>query len=82
MKAAGYIIYPEKLTVVDSFRIGCIGRMDGQVMRDVVAAVQGMLSARWESIARRRQNLPLKNVKSWPVKVGRIIGVISNLPAS
>ena len=43
MKAAGYIIYPGKLTVVDSFRIGCIGRMDDQVMRDVVAAVQDAL---------------------------------------
>ena len=43
MKAAGYIIYPGKLTVVDSFRVGCIGRMDGRVMRDVVAAVGGAL---------------------------------------
>jgi hypothetical protein len=28
MKAQGFIIYPGKLTVVDSFRVGCIGRMD------------------------------------------------------
>lgn len=26
MKAKGFIIYPGKLTVVDSFRIGCIGQ--------------------------------------------------------
>ena len=38
MKAKGFIIYPGKLTVVDSFRIGCIGRMDTQVMRRVIAA--------------------------------------------
>ena len=38
MKAAGFIIYPGKLTVVDSFRIGCIGRMDHHVMADVVVA--------------------------------------------
>jgi 2-aminoethylphosphonate-pyruvate transaminase len=38
MKARGFIIYPGKLTVVDSFRIGCIGRMDAAVMRRVVAA--------------------------------------------
>ena len=38
MKAKGFIIYPGKLTVVDSFRIGCIGRMDDHVMRKVVAA--------------------------------------------
>lgn len=38
MKARGFIIYPGKLTVVDSFRIGCIGRMDADVMRQVAAA--------------------------------------------
>lgn len=38
MKARGFIIYPGKLTVVDSFRIGCIGQMDEHVMRDVVKA--------------------------------------------
>jgi 2-aminoethylphosphonate-pyruvate transaminase len=38
MKAQGFIIYPGKLTVVDSFRVGCIGRMDADVMRAVVAA--------------------------------------------
>ncbi|MFN6952929.1 MAG: 2-aminoethylphosphonate--pyruvate transaminase, partial [Albidovulum sp.] len=38
MKARGFIIYPGKLTVVDSFRIGCIGRIDEHVMRKVVAA--------------------------------------------
>jgi 2-aminoethylphosphonate-pyruvate transaminase len=38
MKAKGFIIYPGKLTVVDSFRIGCIGRMDGNVMKRVVDA--------------------------------------------
>lgn len=38
MKAKGFIIYPGKLTVVDSFRIGCIGQLDEHVMRAVVAA--------------------------------------------
>jgi 2-aminoethylphosphonate-pyruvate transaminase len=38
MKARGFIIYPGKLTVVDSFRIGCIGHLDEHVMRGVVAA--------------------------------------------
>ena len=38
MKRQGYIIYPGKLTLVDSFRIGCIGRMDAAVMTGVVAA--------------------------------------------
>ena len=38
MKARGFIIYPGKLTVVDSFRIGCIGRMDADIMTRVVNA--------------------------------------------
>ncbi|MFO1036221.1 MAG: 2-aminoethylphosphonate--pyruvate transaminase [Geminicoccaceae bacterium] len=38
MKARGFIIYPGKLTVVDSFRIGCIGQMDEAIMRRVVKA--------------------------------------------
>lgn len=44
MKARGFIIYPGKLTVVDSFRIGCIGQMDEAVMRDVVAAARAALT--------------------------------------
>lgn len=38
MKQKGFIIYPGKLTVVDSFRVGCIGRMDDAVMGRVVEA--------------------------------------------
>lgn len=44
MKAKGFIIYPGKLTVVDSFRIGCIGRMDERVMRRVVQAASEALA--------------------------------------
>ncbi len=36
MKQKGFIIYPGKLTVVDSFRIGCIGQMDEEVMARAV----------------------------------------------
>ncbi|MBO0335145.1 2-aminoethylphosphonate--pyruvate transaminase [Sneathiella sp. CAU 1612] len=43
MKARGFIIYPGKLTVVDSFRIGCIGRLDEQVMHRVVTAARESL---------------------------------------
>ena len=45
MKSEGYIIYPGKLTVVDSFRIGCIGRMDAHVMKGVVSAAKKALEA-------------------------------------
>ena len=44
MKSKGFIIYPGKLTVVDSFRIGCIGQMDAHVMRQVVAAAKETLT--------------------------------------
>lgn len=44
MKARGFIIYPGKLTVVDSFRIGCIGRLDAAVMAEVVAAARASLA--------------------------------------
>lgn len=43
MKDRGFIIYPGKLTVVDSFRVGCIGRMDAHVMRKVVEAARQSL---------------------------------------
>ncbi len=39
MKSRGFIIYPGKLTVADSFRIGCIGQIDTQTMHRVVDAV-------------------------------------------
>ncbi|WP_306262108.1 2-aminoethylphosphonate--pyruvate transaminase [Pararhizobium sp. IMCC21322] len=43
MKKRGFIIYPGKLTVVDSFRIGCIGHMDGAIMQQVVDAARDVL---------------------------------------
>jgi len=44
-KEQGFIIYPGKLTVVDSFRIGCIGQVDEHVMRRVVQACAQSLQA-------------------------------------
>jgi len=43
MKVRGFILYPGKLTVVDSFRMGHIGRFDAGVMRAAVAAVAEVL---------------------------------------
>ena len=43
MKDKGFIIYPGKLTHVDSFRIGCIGQMDAHIMQRVVAAAASSL---------------------------------------
>ena len=39
VKARGYILYPGKLTQVETFRVGCIGAIDANEMRNVVAAV-------------------------------------------
>ena len=38
LKRQGFIIYPGKLTVADSFRIGCIGDFDHTVMSQVAMA--------------------------------------------
>lgn len=44
MKDKGFIIYPGKLTVVESFRVGCIGRMDSAIMTRVVKAAAEALA--------------------------------------
>ncbi len=40
----GYVIYPGKLTVADSFRIGCIGRLGEGEMRGVLLAISEILA--------------------------------------
>jgi 2-aminoethylphosphonate-pyruvate transaminase len=44
LKRRGYVIYPGKLTVADSFRIGCIGRLYAEHMRGAVEAVRQVLA--------------------------------------
>ncbi|MFN7571432.1 MAG: 2-aminoethylphosphonate--pyruvate transaminase [Betaproteobacteria bacterium] len=39
----GYILYPGKLTTAETFRVGCIGAIDANEMRNVVAAVAEVL---------------------------------------
>ena len=43
LKDRGYVIYPGKLTVADSFRIGCIGRLYPDHMRGALAAIREIL---------------------------------------
>jgi 2-aminoethylphosphonate-pyruvate transaminase len=43
LKDRGYVIYPGKLTVADSFRIGCIGRLYPKDMQGAVAAIREVL---------------------------------------
>lgn len=39
VRARGYILYPGKLTEVETFRVGCIGAIDDNEMRNVVTAI-------------------------------------------
>ncbi len=40
----GYVIYPGKLTVADSFRIGCIGALGDAEMRGVLQAIREVIA--------------------------------------
>ena len=44
LKDRGYVVYPGKLTVADSFRMGCIGRLYPKDMRGALAAVAEVLA--------------------------------------
>ena len=39
VRARGYILYPGKLTKLETFRVGCIGAIDSNEMRNVASAV-------------------------------------------
>ncbi|MFZ5778971.1 MAG: 2-aminoethylphosphonate--pyruvate transaminase [Pseudomonadota bacterium] len=43
LKDRGYVIYPGKLTVAESFRIGCIGRLYPEDMKGALTAVREVL---------------------------------------
>ena len=44
LKDQGYVIYPGKLTVADSFRMGCIGRLGSEQIQGALDAVAGLLT--------------------------------------
>jgi 2-aminoethylphosphonate-pyruvate transaminase len=44
LRVQGYVIYPGKLTVAESFRIGCIGRLGADQMHGALAAVAAALA--------------------------------------
>jgi 2-aminoethylphosphonate-pyruvate transaminase len=44
LKDRDYVIYPGKLTAVDSFRIGCIGRLDESHMKGALGAIRAAMS--------------------------------------
>ncbi|EHJ94631.1 2-aminoethylphosphonate--pyruvate transaminase [Vreelandella boliviensis] len=44
LKARGFLIYPGKLTEVESFRIGCIGQLGTTVIAQLLNAIQDVLA--------------------------------------
>ena len=38
-----FLIYPGKLTVAETFRIGCIGNLDNKDMHDAVSAIKEVI---------------------------------------
>jgi 2-aminoethylphosphonate-pyruvate transaminase len=43
VRGRGFILYPGKLTAVDTFRVGCIGAIGPNVLREAVAAIADTL---------------------------------------
>jgi 2-aminoethylphosphonate-pyruvate transaminase len=43
VREQGYILYPGKLTRVETFRVGCIGAIDATVLRNAVTAIEHSL---------------------------------------
>jgi len=44
LRARGFVIYPGKLTVAESFRIGCIGALGAEQMHGALAAIEATLA--------------------------------------
>jgi 2-aminoethylphosphonate-pyruvate transaminase len=45
VREQGFILYPGKLTTVNTFRVGCIGAIDAGVIEGAVAAIAASLGA-------------------------------------
>jgi 2-aminoethylphosphonate-pyruvate transaminase len=45
VRDAGYVLYPGKLTEVETFRVGCIGAIDANELRNAVAAISRTLAS-------------------------------------
>jgi 2-aminoethylphosphonate-pyruvate transaminase len=39
VRTRGFILYPGKLTAVETFRVGCIGAIGADALREAVAAI-------------------------------------------
>jgi 2-aminoethylphosphonate-pyruvate transaminase len=45
VRAGGFLLYPGKLTAVDTFRVGCIGAIRADTLRQAVAAIAHALNS-------------------------------------
>ena len=66
LKDRGYVIYPGKLTVADSFRIGCIGRLYPEHMRGALAAIRDILAEMGVKLAQAGQGSGVRSVDEHP----------------
>jgi len=44
LRQRGFVIYPGKLTLADSFRVGCIGRLGSEEIEAALAAIREVLA--------------------------------------
>jgi 2-aminoethylphosphonate-pyruvate transaminase len=44
VRERGFILYPGKLTAVDTFRVGCIGAIGADTLKRAVAAIADALN--------------------------------------
>lgn len=60
VRERGFILYPGKLTEVETFRVGCIGAVDAATLRGAVAAIGTALRAAGVNPAARRPTPPAR----------------------
>jgi 2-aminoethylphosphonate-pyruvate transaminase len=58
LRRRGYVIYPGKLTVADSFRVGCIGHLGETDMRDALLAMEAALNEMGVLDCRPKSSVP------------------------
>ena len=65
-KARGFILYPGKLTQVETFRVGCIGAIGRNEMQQAVHAVAEALQRHGHRHRRRRRSRLQRSNSTWP----------------
>ena len=71
LKERGYVIYPGKLTVADSFRIGCIGRLYPEHMRGALGAIRDILDEMGVTSAQAARRRHAMNIQRTPDGLGQ-----------